>query len=80
MNQIELDERGRLTIPASIRENLNLKAGDKITIEVGPDKIIKLRKTATKEEIFENLVGCIKISRVKPVSIEEIKSIWKTSP
>ena len=75
MGKIELDDRGRLTIPASIREKLNLKAGDKLTIEIGQEKTIRLRKSATKSEIFQHLVGCITIPQEKSPTIQEIKSI-----
>ena len=77
MGKIELDDRGRITIPAVIREKLNLKPGDKLSIEIDNEKILKLQKTPTKEEIFQNLVGCIKISQTKQSSIQEIKGIWK---
>ena len=30
MGQVEIDERGRLTIPAKIRDKLKIKAGDKL--------------------------------------------------
>ncbi|MHA1619982.1 MAG: AbrB/MazE/SpoVT family DNA-binding domain-containing protein [Promethearchaeota archaeon] len=82
MGKIELDDRGRLTIPAAIREKLNLKPGDKLSIEIGngSDKVLKIQKTPTKEELFQNLVGCIKIPQKKQTSIQEIKGIWKTNP
>ena len=39
-----------------------------------------LSKKPSKEEIFEKLVGCIKIpSKEKPTQ-ESIKEIWKTQP
>jgi len=82
MGKIEMDDRGRLTIPAGLREKLNLKPGDKLSIEIddGNDKVLKIQKTPTKEEIFQNLVGCIKIPQKNQPSIKEIKGIWKTSP
>ena len=79
MGKIELDDRGRLTIPAGIREKLKLKPGDKLSIEIENDKILKLQKTPTKEEIFQNLIGCIKTPQDKPITIKEIKGIWKTN-
>ncbi|MHA1673666.1 MAG: AbrB/MazE/SpoVT family DNA-binding domain-containing protein [Promethearchaeota archaeon] len=80
MGKIELDDRGRLTIPASIREKLNLKPGDKLSIEIDNGNVLKIKKTPTKEEIFQNLVGCINIPQMKQPSIQEIKGIWKTNP
>ncbi|TFH28615.1 MAG: AbrB/MazE/SpoVT family DNA-binding domain-containing protein [Promethearchaeota archaeon] len=80
MGKVELDDRGRLTIPAAIREKLNLKSGDKLSIEIDDGNALKIQKTPTKEEIFQNLVGCIKIPQKKQTSIQEIKGIWKTNP
>ena len=77
MGKVELDNRGRVTIPAAIREKLNLKPGDKLSIEIDNEKGLKIKKTPTKEEIFQNLVGCIKIPQIKQPSIQEIKGIWK---
>ncbi|MHA1520632.1 MAG: AbrB/MazE/SpoVT family DNA-binding domain-containing protein [Promethearchaeota archaeon] len=80
MGKVELDDRGRLTIPASLREKLNLKPGDKLSIEIDNGNVLKIKKTPTKEEIFQNLVGCINIPQKKQTSIQEIKGIWKTNP
>ena len=78
MGKVELDDRGRLTIPAGIREKLNLKPGDKLSIEIDDEKVLKIQKTPTKDELFQHLVGCIKIPQKKQPSIQEIKGIWKT--
>lgn len=78
MGKVEIDTRGRITIPAELREKLNFQPGDKLSIEVSENHAIKLQKSPTKEEIFNNLVGCIKIPRDKEISIKEIKTIWKT--
>ena len=78
MVKVELDDRGRLTIPAAIREKLNLNPGDKFSIKIDDGNALKIQKTPTKEEIFENLVGCIKKPQKNQPSIQKIKGIWKT--
>jgi AbrB family looped-hinge helix DNA binding protein len=78
MGKVEIDARGRITIPVELREELNFLPGDKLTIEVSENHVLKLRKSPTKKEIFNNLVGCIKTPRDRKVTIEEIKNIWKT--
>ena len=78
MGKVEIDARGRITIPAELREKLNFQPGDELSIEVSENHALELRKSPTKEEIFNNLVGCIKVPRDEKVSIKEIKSIWKT--
>ena len=80
MGKVELDDRGRLTIPAALREKLNLKPGDKLSIDLDGEKALRIQKTPTKEEIFQHLVGCIIIPHKSQPSIQEIKGIWKTNP
>lgn len=80
MGKVEIDERGRLTIPSKIRERLKIKTGEKMTINIKSDNTILIRKTPSKEQIFENLVGCIKTPLEEKVSPEMIKSIWKQKP
>jgi len=80
MGKTEIDDRGRITLPAEIREKLLLKSGDKLTIKVNSDNLITIQKKPSKELIFEKLVGCIKIpSEIKPTP-ELIKGIWKKNP
>ena len=78
MGTIELDGRGRITLPAKIREKLAVRPGDTLVISVaGDEKSIILRKSPSKEEIFESLVGCITIPANEPPTVESIKGIWK---
>jgi len=78
MGKIEIDDRGRITLPVKIREKLFLKSGEKLTINVNSDNTITIRKTPSKELIFDKLVGCIKtaLDEEKPTP-ESIKRIWK---
>ena len=80
MGKIEIDDRGRLTLPVKLRDSLNIKPGDKLTIKMNPDNTITLQKKPSKEEIFEKLVGCIKIPSKEKPTPESIKEIWKTQP
>jgi AbrB family looped-hinge helix DNA binding protein len=76
MGKIEIDERGRLTLPSKVRKKLGIKTGDKLTITTSSDKII-LYKKPSKEIIFKELVGCIKIPSEETPTPESIKKIWK---
>ena len=55
---VQLGERGRLVLPAAVRRELGLKAGDRLLLEVGPDGL-KLSSTREKVEsargIFRHL-------------------------
>ena len=76
MGKVEIDERGRLTLPSKIREKLLIQPGDKLTIKVNPDNSINIKKSPTKKEIFEKLVGCITTPSEEKLTPEMIKSIW----
>lgn len=77
---IEIDDRGRITIPARIRERLAIKPGDKLSISINPSKSIILQKAPTKEQVFNELVGCITNKPDSPPTVESIKGIWKQEP
>ena len=80
MGKVEIDDRGRLTLPSKIREKLFIKSGDKLSIKVNKDNSILLRKSPTKDQIFKHLVGCITTPAEEKVTPEMIKSIWKQNP
>ena len=80
MGKVEIDDRGRLTLPSKIREKLFIKSGDKLSIKVNKDNSILIRKSPTKDQIFKHLVGCITTPAEEKVTPEVIKSIWKQNP
>ncbi len=80
MGKIEIDDRGRLTLPSKIREKLLIKPGDKLSIKVNGDNSITIKKSPTKGQIFKELVGCITTPIEEKVTPEMIKSIWKQNP
>jgi AbrB family looped-hinge helix DNA binding protein len=77
MGKVEIDDRGRLTLPSKIREKLLIKSGDKLSIKVNMDNSITIKKSPAKDEIFHVLVGCITTPIDEKVTPEMIKSIWK---
>ncbi len=80
MGKVEIDDRGRLTLPSKIREKLLIKSGDKLSIKVNTDNSITIKKSPTKDQIFKDLVGCITTPTEEKVTPEMIKSIWKQNP
>ena len=80
MGKVEIDDRGRLTLPSKLREKLLIKSGDKLSIKVNIDNSITIKKSPTKEQIFKDLVGCITTPLEEKVTPEMIKSIWKQNP
>jgi AbrB family looped-hinge helix DNA binding protein len=43
---VVMAERGRLVLPVEVRERLNIKAGDRLTLRVEPDGTMKLLTAA----------------------------------
>jgi AbrB family looped-hinge helix DNA binding protein len=80
MGKIELDDRGRITIPAHIREKLALKSGDKLSLRIDSDKSITLRKAPSLNELEKALIGSITVPSSEKITVESIKDIWKTNP
>ena len=80
VGKVEIDDRGRLTLPSKIREKLLIKSGDTLSIKINTDNSITIRKSPTKEQIFKELVGCISTPIEEKVTPEMIKSIWKQNP
>ena len=67
-----MEERGRILIPKSLREELELKPGKKILIEKRDSEIV-LKPAIDLKRFTLELRGCVKKSKIKP---EEIKRIW----
>ncbi len=72
---VSLEERGRLLIPKEFREDLKMKPGQKLVIEKHDDSIV-VHKASDLKKFSEELKGCIKTSKIKPL---EIKKIWGRS-
>jgi AbrB family looped-hinge helix DNA binding protein len=51
----QLDSKGRITIPARIRDKLNLVEGDRISVSLDSMKVIR-RNVSSKSEALEFLL------------------------
>lgn len=69
----KLEERGRIVIPKSFREELELKPGQKLLIERRERELV-LKPVMDMKRFSAELRGCVKKSRIKP---EELKRIWE---
>ncbi|TFG10020.1 AbrB/MazE/SpoVT family DNA-binding domain-containing protein [Candidatus Heimdallarchaeota archaeon] len=75
MGTVEIDERGRITIPKEERERLGLKPGEKLMI-IEKDGELIIRKIITSDDFINNLKGCItkEEGQFDPL---ELKEIWE---
>lgn len=75
----QLDDKGRITIPKSIRERLNLTPGDHVTINVKDDTVV-IRSQISRETFVAEMEGCVneKTRSGDPPSFhpEDLKTDW----
>jgi AbrB family looped-hinge helix DNA binding protein len=72
-----VDKKGRIVIPAHLRQGLGLHEGAKVRLALEEGKILIMRPVTPKEFISE-MEGCIKedspIPKINPL---ELKKIWE---
>jgi len=68
-----LDEEGRVRLPKEVLDELGLRPGQTLILEVR-DREILLKPSVGPEEFISELRGCIKGSKIRP---EELKRIWR---
>lgn len=70
--QVRVLQKGKITIPAEIRERLGINVGDVLTLEVSGGKVILLppRTVLNPTKVLDGLVG--NVSLEKPIE-EELK-------
>ncbi len=71
--EIEIEDRGRILIPKELREELNLKPRQKLSVEIRGKEIV-LKPFANKSRFIFELKGCVKKSKADPM---KIKKIWE---
>jgi len=76
MGKTKIDDRGRVTLPASMREEAGLTPGKDVKIEK-TDKGILIKPLITKEDFLKELEGCItEKNQAERLSPLELKKIW----
>ena len=72
-----VDKKGRIVIPAHLRQRLGLHEGAKVKLALEEGKILIMRPV-TPEEFIHEMEGCIKenspIPKINPL---ELKKIWE---
>jgi AbrB family looped-hinge helix DNA binding protein len=74
-----VDEKGRVTIPQSIREALHIDPGEEVAVELEDDRIV-IRNRISREQAVERLEGCItdetRAEDAERIDPEDLKAEW----
>lgn len=74
-----LDAKGRITIPQSIRESLDLDEGEEVTVELVDGRVV-VQPRVSREEFIETMAGCIndntRADDAEPVDPLTLKADW----
>ena len=77
MGKIEIDDRGRITIPREDREAAGLQAGDRVCVRASKGRLT-LEKAVDLKTFIAELRGCITVKGdLDPLRLKEI---WRTAP
>ena len=75
-----IDERGRVLVPKSLRDQFGLEPGAPVIVEADVDGV-KLRRAIPREEALRRLAGAIpKSAGPPPVSPLDAKRMWERTP
>lgn len=72
MSSVKVEKRGRVVLPAEIREKLHIRTGEKLRVESNGDEITLVPETSSED--IKSLKGCVKDSSIDPL---EAKKIWE---
>ena len=79
MGSSRIDDRGRVTLPQELRDELALAPGDVVTIEKAADGVV-LRRVRSKKELWQKLQGVITaknaVAKLDPM---ELKRLFRAS-
>lgn len=76
MGKIIIDERGRVTLPGTLREEAGLYPGKEVSVEK-TEKGILIKPVTTKEFFIQSLEGCItEKNQAEKLNPLELKKIW----
>ena len=73
MEKVILEKQGRVLIPKSVRQELGLRSGEEMALQVEKDKIV-LKLFKDPKEFSSQLKGCVKGSQIDPL---DLKKIWE---
>ncbi len=67
--RVRVDERGRITLPSSVRRRLNIRPGDELVVSVVGDRIV-IEKASNPFEKLAGILGDLTFDRSLRVAAE----------
>lgn len=78
-DQRRVDEKGRVTIPQSVRESLGIEPGEEVTISVDDGSVV-IRPRVSREEFVETMTGVVsnktRAEGAEPADPRDLKGDW----
>lgn len=71
----KIDDKGRVTLPKHIRDELDLRADQELSIELREREVV-LTVSPSVKEFASSLKGCVTGPTIDPL---ELKKIWEVS-
>ncbi|MBO3842872.1 MAG: AbrB/MazE/SpoVT family DNA-binding domain-containing protein [Candidatus Brockarchaeota archaeon] len=73
VEEVDVDDKGRVLIPKEVRDKVGLKTGGKARMKVENERII-IMPPVSPEEFINEMEGCIKegTPRIHPLKLKEI--------
>ncbi|MEE8400673.1 MAG: AbrB/MazE/SpoVT family DNA-binding domain-containing protein [Candidatus Hydrothermarchaeaceae archaeon] len=76
MGKIKVDERGRVTLPGALREEMGLYPGKEVNVERA-GKGVLLKPVVSKKVFLQSLEGCItEKNQAEKLDPSKLKEIW----
>lgn len=73
MVKTTLEKQGRIFIPKKIREDLGLRIGEELSLDIRKNEIV-VKPFKNLKDFSSRLRGCVKESKIDPL---DIKKIWR---
>lgn len=74
-----VDEKGRVTIPRSIRETLGIEPGEEVALTLEEGSVV-IRPQVSREAFVETMVGCVddgtRAADAEPADPRELAADW----
>ena len=77
VEEVNVDDKGRVLIPKEVRDKVGLKAGGRARLKVENERII-IMPPIPPEEFIEEMEGCIK-EGTPTIDPLKLKKIWETA-